>query len=71
MRVFLSPAEERTLWELRKATTVIQRVNDRAEAIRLSHQGWYVEKIAKHLPWPVGTVRKALKRWQEKGLGGL
>jgi transposase len=71
MRVFLSPAEERTLWELRKATTVIQRVKDRAEAIRLSHQGWYVEKIAAHLHWHVGTVRKTLKRWQERGLGGL
>lgn len=71
MRVFLNPEEERTLWELRKATTVIQRVKDRAEALRLSHQGWYVEKIAQHLHWNVGTVRKTFKRWQERGLGGL
>lgn len=45
MRVFLSRAEEQTLWELRKATTVTQRVNDRAEVIRLSAQGWYVDTI--------------------------
>ena len=50
---------------------MIQRVKDRAEALRLSHQGWYVEKIAQHLHWHVGTVRKTIKRWQEKGLGGL
>ena len=71
MRVFLTPAEERTLWELRTATTVIQRVKDRAEAVRLSHQGWYVEKIAAHLHWHISTVRTTLKRWQEGGLGGL
>ena len=71
MRVFLTPAEERTLWELRKATTVIQRVKDRAEAVRLSHQGWYVEKIAVHLHWHISTVRATLKRWQDGGLGGL
>lgn len=71
IRTFLSASEERTLWELRKAITVPQRVKDRAEAIRLSHQGWYVEKIATHLHWHVGTVRKTIKRWQEQGLGGL
>jgi transposase len=71
MRVFLSRAEEQTLWELRTATTVPQRVKDRAEAIRLSHQGWYVEKIAAHLHWQVETVRKTIKRWQQGGLGGL
>ncbi|NEO85993.1 MAG: helix-turn-helix domain-containing protein [Spirulina sp. SIO3F2] len=37
---------------------MIRRVKDRAEALRLSHQGWYVEKIAKHLHWSVGTVGK-------------
>ncbi|NEO76256.1 hypothetical protein [Moorena sp. SIO4G3] len=47
LRVFLTQEEERTLWELRRATTVGQRVKDwpmatlrdRAEAVRLSHQG--------------------------------
>lgn len=71
LRVFLTREEERTLWELRRASTVAQRVKDRAEAVRLSHQGWYVERIAQHLHWHVSTVRKALKSWKDKGLGGL
>jgi transposase len=71
MRVFLTQEEERTLWELRTAESVAQQVKDRAEAVRLSHQGWYVEQIAKHLPWHISTVRKALKSWMDRGLGGL
>ena len=71
LRVFLNRKEERTLWELRKATTVSQRVKDRAEAVRLSHQGWYVEQIATHLHSRAKAVRKALNAWSGKGLGGL
>lgn len=71
LRVLLTPDEEKTLWELRSASTVSQRVKDRAEAVRLSHQGWYVEAIAKHLHWHVSTVRAALERWIDGGLGGL
>ena len=41
LRVVLNAAEERTLFELREATTVPQRVKDRAEVVRLSHQGIY------------------------------
>ena len=43
LRVFLSAEEDRTLFELRTATTVPQRVKDRAEVVRLSYQGMYVE----------------------------
>jgi len=71
LRIFLSAAEERTLFELRTATTVPQRVKDRAEVIRLSHQGLYVEKIAAFFKWNERTVRETLGRWQTKGLGGL
>ena len=38
LRIILNAEEERTLQELRLATTVSQRVKDRAEVIRLSHQ---------------------------------
>lgn len=41
LRVFLTAEQERTLFELRTATTVPQRVKDRAEVLRLSSQGWY------------------------------
>lgn len=71
LRVFLTAEEERTLFEIRSALTVPQRVKDRAEALRLSYRGWYVEKIAVHLQWNVDTVRDALHRWQKQGLGGL
>lgn len=71
LRIFLTPEEDRTLWELRTATTVPQRVKDRAEALRLNAQGWYVEKIAHYLKWHVQTVRDTLHRWQKQGLGGL
>ncbi|MEO0456938.1 MAG: helix-turn-helix domain-containing protein [Cyanobacteria bacterium P01_A01_bin.114] len=71
LRVFLNAAEDRTLFELRTATTVPQRVKDRAEVIRLSHQGMYVETIAAFFDWNVRTVRETLRRWQHQGLGGL
>lgn len=71
LRVFLNAAEARTLFELRTATTVAQRVKDRAQVVRLSHQGMYVEKIASFFDWNERTVRETLHRWQEQGLGGL
>lgn len=71
LRVFLNAEENRTLFELRTATTVPQRVKDRAEAIRLNHQGMYVEKIAAFFDWNLRTVRETLQRWQRLGLEGL
>lgn len=71
LRVFLNAAQERTLFELRTASTVPQRVKDRAEVVRLSHQGIYVEKIAAFFNWNQRTVRETLHRWQANGLGGL
>ena len=71
LRIFLNSEENRTLFEIRTATTVPQRVKDRAEVIRLSHQGMYVEKIAAYMDWNLRTVRQTLHRWQQQGLGGL
>ncbi|ABW32485.1 transposase, putative (plasmid) [Acaryochloris marina MBIC11017] len=71
LRTLLNSSEEQTLFELRTATTVPQRVKDRAAMIRLSHQGMYVEKIAALFQYNVRTVRQTLHRWQQKGLGGL
>jgi transposase len=71
LRAYLSPEEDRTLFELRRASSVPQRVKDRAEVVRLSHQGWYVEKIAVFFAWNPQTVRETLHRWQKQGLGGL
>lgn len=71
LRIFLTPEEDRTLFELRTATTVPQRVKDRAEVLRLNAKGWYVEKIAKYFNWNRQTVRETIHRWQTRGLGGL
>lgn len=71
LRVLLRAEEDRTLFELRTATTVPQRVKDRATVVRLSHQGMYVENIAAFFNWHVRTVRETLHRWQAEGLGGL
>jgi DNA-binding NarL/FixJ family response regulator len=60
IRIFLTPEENRTLFELRTATTVPQRVKDRAEALRFSAHGWYVEKIADYLDWAPKTVRETI-----------
>jgi len=71
LRVFLTPEEDRTLQELRRATTVPQRVKDRADVVRMNARGDYVETIAAYFNWHVETVRNTLKRWQSRGLGGL
>lgn len=71
LRIILNAEEDRTLHELRLATTLPQRVKDRAEVIRMSHQGLYVEKIATYFDWNVRTVRETLNRWKKNGLGGL
>lgn len=71
LRVFLTAEQDRTLFEIRTATTVPQRVKDRAQALRMSSQGWYVERIAAHLKWNVDSVRETIHRWHRQGLGGL
>ena len=71
LRIFLNSEEDRTLLELRTATTVSQRVKDRASMLRLNNRGWYIEDIAVHFNCHQNTVRQAIHRWKELGLGGL
>ena len=70
LRVFLTREQDKTLFYLRTAD-VPQKVKDRAEVIRLSAHGWYVEKIAAHLNWTAQTVREVLHKWQKLGMDGL
>lgn len=70
LRVFLTPKQDKTLFNLRTAD-VPQKVKDRAQVIRLSAHGWYVEKIAAHSGWTAQTVREVLHRWEKLGLEGL
>jgi len=71
LRIFLNTEEEQALWELRRGKNIPQRTKERAEAVRLSAQGWRVEKISKYLKCLPSTVCSTLHRWQEKGLAGL
>ncbi|BAU63519.1 transposase [Stanieria sp. NIES-3757] len=70
LMVFLTREQDRILFNLRTAE-VPQKVQDRAEVIRLSADGWYVEKIATHFHWTAQTVREVLHKWQKLGVEGL
>lgn len=71
IQVILTAEEDRTLSELRVATTVSQRTRDRAHMVRLNAQGWTVPAIAEIFECHEHTVRATLRRWQDQGLGGL
>ena len=46
MRIVLTESEDRTLLELRVATSVPQLPRDRAHMLRLNAQGWNTPAIA-------------------------
>jgi transposase len=71
LHIQLTPEEERTLSELRTASTVPYRTRDRAHVLRLNANGWTVEKIAECFNWHEQTVRQTIHRWEKFGLGGL
>lgn len=71
IRLVLNDEEDRTLTELRLATTVPQRTRDRAHMIRLNAQGWNVPAIAEVFECHEQTVRVTLRRWECDGLAGL
>lgn len=71
LRIILNSEEDRTLSELRLAEHLPQRTRDRAHMLRLNAQGWNVPAIAKIFECHPHSVRATLRRWQERGLGGL
>ncbi len=71
IHVVLTEEEERTLSELRVATTVPHRTRGRAHMVRLNAQGWTVPAIAQIYECHEHTVRATLQRWEQRGLGGL
>jgi transposase len=64
-------ADEETELARRRAGHLPPHVALRLEAVRLSHQGWTVPRIARHLAVHEYTVRKALKRFQEGRFAAL
>jgi transposase len=71
LRVFLSAKEDEKLWKITKKPTIKPRVRIRAEILRLSSQGWKVEKIAEYQKCSTATVRRTIHRWKSEGLEGL
>jgi transposase len=71
LRILLTPEEDRTLSELREAQKLPQRIRDRAHMLRLNALGWNVPEIAEIFECHQHTVRATLRRWEERGLGGL
>lgn len=71
LRVFLTSHQDLTLFELSKAANVPLRTKTRAEILRLSSQGWKVEKIAQFLKCSIITVRRTIHKWNKEGLLGL
>lgn len=71
IRIVLTEEEDRTLLELRVASSVPQRTRDRAHMLRLNAQGWNTPAIAEIFECHERTVRATIRRWQDWGLGGL
>lgn len=71
LRITLTEPEERTLSELRQASTVPYRTRDRAHMLQLNAQGLNVPAIATIFQCHQHTVRATLRRWVTYGLGGL
>jgi transposase len=71
LRILLTAEEDRTLTELRLAQSLPQRTRDRAHMLRLNAQGWNAPAIASMFECHPHTVRATLRRWAERGLGGL
>jgi transposase len=70
IRVALTSDEETELARQR-TRRLAPHVAVRLEAVRLSHRGWTVPRIARHLAVHAYTVRKALKRFGAAGFAAL
>lgn len=71
LKITLTQEEDDTLKELSQARFVPKRTSERARMLRLNAQGWKVSEIAKIFECHEHTVRTTLKRWENRGLGGL
>ena len=71
LRIKLNLQEEKTLTELRRATSVPNRTRERAHMLKLNAQGKNVPEIAQIFNCHEHTVRATIRRWETKGLVGL
>ena len=71
LKITLKTLEEKTLEELRKASSVPYRTRDRAQMLKLNAQGKKVSEIAQIFDCHEHTVRATIRRWETQGLVGL
>jgi transposase len=67
----LNEAEQARIEKLAHSRTEAARLVERAQIVWLSSQGWWVPEIAGHLGINVETVRRWVKRFNERGVAGL
>jgi transposase len=67
----LTDEEQAAIERLAHSRTAPARLVERARMIWLAHQGWWVPEIADELRIAQATVRRWLKRFNEKGVAGL
>ncbi len=67
----LTAEEEAGVDRLARSRTAPARAVERARIVWLAHQGWRVPAIAREVGVCEQTVRAWLKRFAERGLGGL
>jgi transposase len=70
LRVYLTEEEDALLLEMTSSNHP-PRVRQRAQALRLSYQGWNVPRIAAYLKCAASTVRQTFRRWWDGKFEGL
>ncbi len=63
--VELTSEEDNKLREIEQSRHLNCKVRLRAQMLRLSHQGWTMQQIARYVQCSVKTVERTFKRWGE------
>ena len=71
LRIKLTEKEDQALFNLRNNKDLPRRTRERAEILRLNARGWRVVQIAEYMNWEIQAVRKAIYRWNARGIEGL
>jgi transposase len=69
--ISLSEEEDNKLRELEQGAYINKKVRLRAQILRLSHKGFSMQAITKHVGKSYNMVRDTFSRWQQDGYVGL
>lgn len=67
----LTTEEDNTLREVEQTPQLRAKVRQRAQVLRLSHQGWKVERIAAYTGRSDTSIGRDFDRWERRSLAGL